>query len=755
MLSAYYPSIHLMLETFSIVISFTIFLIYWNSYEEEQELGTSVLGLSFLGVALFDMIHMLSVKGMPDFFSPSSVEKGIFFWLFARYFESFGLLFITFAPKMKISISKTRLGIIPLSLAFLGIFLWGTFALETFPRTFDENGLTPFKKTAEYIVLFAHIAIIAGLIPRKMKGDENYNQLIIASVFIVSSETCFTLYSTHSDLYNLIGHIFKNIAFFFIYRAILVRGLYRPYEQLQKSQSEILWNQERMRMIVQEMPVMVVAMDSDQTIVVWNKECERVTGFTSEEICYQHGAINKLIPDLSYRREVSVELMKNQNDLRNFNIKITAKNGSTKIISWSCIAGSYPISGWSYWGTGIDHSDRHDLEKQLWQSQKMEALGQLAGGVAHDINNMLTIISASAQVLKKSASSPESEKINKNSESIIRNVARATAYLKQLSSFSRKQVGKPVELNLNNEIQDLRTMLDPLLGSGIKLHFNFAAKDFIFLAERSQLEQIVLNLAVNAKDAMNGTGEIWIETTSETVTQSRKVKGLTLKNGQYVIIQIRDNGSGISEEIQDRIFEPFFTTKGKDKGTGLGLSTVFGIVRSLNGVVDLTSSPGKGTEFRIYLPLLSQSPIVIPEAINSQNHNVIPFSTKPKALVVDDDNEIQSVIAEYVAEMGYEIISANNGVEALEKIDTHSPPHLIVTDIMMPKMNGLELVQKARKINPQQKVIFITGYADPSIMGCIHQMGPDVSIIDKPFTADDLQNAILKFAPDKKDQKAA
>jgi len=353
-----------------------------------------------------------------------------------------------------------------------------------------------------------------------------------------------------------------------------------------------------------------------------------------------------------------------------------------------------------------DMTERRKLEAQLQHSQKMEAVGRLAGGVAHDFNNLLSgIIGYSELVLGRLG---ENNRVRPHIESIHRSGKRAADLTRQLLSFSRKQVLETEVANLNTIIDSIALMLERLIGEHIEIRI---CKNQVsnILADPGQIEQVLVNLAVNARDAMPDGGSLRIETREEIVPDSLIQRRRETGPGTYVVLTVTDTGTGMSPETQARVFEPFFTTKDIDKGTGLGLSMVYGIVKQHHGYIQLHSEEGKGTTFDVYLPACSDGRCC-------EEEDAVPGTMAggtETVLVVDDEEDIRKLVRDVLTPLGYRVLDAASGDDALRIIEDGSVPiDLMLTDIVMPRMTGIQLAEKARAVRPSLRAIFMSGYAE-------------------------------------------
>ncbi|MCP9446962.1 MAG: response regulator [Nitrospira sp.] len=391
-----------------------------------------------------------------------------------------------------------------------------------------------------------------------------------------------------------------------------------------------------------------------------------------------------------------------------------------------------------------DRAERRKVEEalrqselQLRQSQKMEAVGRLAGGLAHDFNNLLTVIMGQSQVLlgELKAGDPLRSKI----EEIHGAGERAAVLIRQLLAFSRKQPSEPKVLDLNGIVSNIEIMLRRLIGEDIHLNVKSSSDPLHIKADRSQIEQIVMNLVINARDAMPKGGTLTIETGEADLRRVPMYSLRPLMPGAYVKLSVSDTGCGMSEHVQAHMFEPFFTTKGEGKGTGLGLSTVFGIVAQSGGGIDVTSAIGKGTRFDVYLP--SAVGEMKDEASRSSSHQSV--EGHEMILLAEDDSGVRELIHDLLKKLGYRVCAVRNGVEAcLIGTQQIGGIDLLLTDVVMPGMSGIEVARRLRVIKPDLKLLFISGYPDDAGIGANDQAS---AYVQKPFTPETLARTIREL----------
>lgn len=375
--------------------------------------------------------------------------------------------------------------------------------------------------------------------------------------------------------------------------------------------------------------------------------------------------------------------------------------------------------------------ERKTLEGQLYQSQKMEAIGQLTGGIAHDFNNLLTIISGNAQLSLLDLR--EGDPLKTSIEEIRKASERAADLTRQLLAFSRKQILEMKVLDLNQVLQRLDKMLRRVIGEDIALEVIPMEPIGKVKADPGQMEQVIMNLAVNARDAMPEGGNLTIETANVELDEEYARKHIAVEPGRYVMLSVSDTGVGMTPEVKERIFEPFFTTKEMGKGTGLGLSTVYGIVKQSGGNIWVYSEPGEGTTFKIYLPQVDE-PL---EELKEEVIREIPQGSET-VLVVEDDETVRQLAIRILKKQGYKVLEASEGREALLLCEEFKEPiHLILTDVVMPGMSGRILAERLKEIHPEANALYMSGYTNNTIL---HHgvLEPGINFIQKPFTIDGL-----------------
>lgn len=377
------------------------------------------------------------------------------------------------------------------------------------------------------------------------------------------------------------------------------------------------------------------------------------------------------------------------------------------------------------------------LQAQLLQSQKMESVGRLAGGIAHDFNNILVPIIGYVE-LGMMKLSPD-DKLYNDLERVREAADRAAGLTQQILAYSRKQILEMKPTDLNELVVDFTRMLRRIIGEDIELQTFLSPSLQLIMADKGQLGQILMNLAVNARDAMPKGGQLTIETNNVFLDEKYGEKHIGMQSGPYVLVAVSDTGHGMNAETQEHIFEPFFSTKEQGAGTGLGLATVFGIVKQHQGSIWVYSEPGNGTTFKIYLPQIANLEQIV-EAANIIEPN--SFYGTETVLVVEDEAMVRNLVCETLESYGYEVLEAKHPNEGLQYAGTHQTPiHLLLTDVIMPQMNGRELYQKVKQVRPKTKVLYMSGYTDNVIVhhGILEE---GVYFLQKPFAIRNLMQKV-------------
>jgi PAS domain S-box-containing protein len=475
---------------------------------------------------------------------------------------------------------------------------------------------------------------------------------------------------------------------------------------------------------------MVFTLDLEGNLVSLNKAGERITGYSRDEV--QNKSITEyLSPSLLERTKQMLFGELAGEPRREYETELIRKDGRAVALEVSSRLIYEEGEAVAVQGIARDITNRKELEEQLRQSQKMEAIGRLAGGVAHDFNNLLTVIKGHAELLCDRVKPIDAAR--KDIEQIQQGADRAASLTQQLLAFSRQQVLKPRVLDLNEVVSGMAKMLPRLIGEDIELITLPSALPEQVRADPGQLEQVILNLAVNARDAMPRGGKLTIQVSGTQVDERYVKQHATIEAGRYVLLAVSDTGCGMSMETQKQIFDPFFTTKELGKGTGLGLATVYGVVKQSGGFVWVYSELGRGSTFKVYLPKVEQT---IEGMIPVKEHGQ-SWRGEETVLIVEDEDAVRELTREFLETRGYSVVEARNGAEALKIAESHpSVIELLVTDVIMPGMSGPELAQKLTNLHPEIKVLYVSGYTADAVPHGI--LSPRAPFLSKPFSRDEL-----------------
>jgi two-component system cell cycle sensor histidine kinase/response regulator CckA len=505
-------------------------------------------------------------------------------------------------------------------------------------------------------------------------------------------------------------------------------GICRDITDRKRAEEEMRRSEQKLHIHFEHTPLAVVEWDLDFRVTDWNPSAERIFGYSKQEAIRQHGSF--IVPPQHRQMvdQVWQELLRQDGGTRNTNDNLT-KDGRTITCDWY----NTPLVDESGRVLGVaslvhDVTEHLALEERLRQSQKMEAVGRLAGGVAHDFNNLLTVILGYSQILAEGV--PAGSRLADSTAQIKSAADRASGITRQLLAFSRKTVMTPRVVNLNDIMLNLDSLLRRLIGEDIEV-LTVPANDLgAVTADPGQIEQVIMNLALNARDAMPHGGKLTLETSNEQLDEAYAQRHQPTVAGRYVMLAVTDTGHGMSPETQARIFEPFYTTKEVGKGTGLGLSMVYGIVKQSGGYIWVYSEPDRGTTFKIYLPRVDQ-PV---ETSGSENRSRSVQRGTETILLVEDDPQLRQLSSSVLAHCGYKVLTANGPEEGLAICrENHRDIRLLVTDVVMPHMNGRQLAEQILQVSPNVKVLYISGYTSNAI---VHYGVLDAGLwfLPKPFT---------------------
>ncbi|MFW5874851.1 MAG: hybrid sensor histidine kinase/response regulator, partial [bacterium] len=518
--------------------------------------------------------------------------------------------------------------------------------------------------------------------------------------------------------------------------ALILNGMKNALEKEQQVSKGLRRSEERFRSLFEDISgIAVHGYDTGRRAVYWNRASEILYGYSSEE------ALGKRIEDLvlpesgqSGMVERIRDWMENNRPMANGETIFENKAGESVPVFSSRVmhAGSFgeqvvffidiPLSA-----LHRAEKEKAELKEQYRQAQKVEAVGRLAGGVAHDLNNMLSPVLGYGEMLQLELS--ENDARREYADEIIRAGTRAADLVRQLLAFSRKQPLEYKVIDLNQVVSGIEKLLRRTIRENVEIEI--LAGDGVpnVMADTGQIEQVILNLSVNAQDAMPEGGRIAIETDAAFLDQLYAASHADVKPGTYARLTVTDTGCGMTPETIEKIFEPFFSTKGKE-GTGLGLATVYGIVKQHGGNIWVYSEPAKGSVFKVYLPATMRTG---PDQTEKRQES-ISLQGSETICVAEDQDQVREITASFLRRQGYKVMAAEDGLRALDMLVSHQGPvHLLVTDVVMPQINGRELYSRACRIHPDLRVLYMSGYTDNAI---VHQgvLEQGVAYLQKPFT---------------------
>jgi len=522
------------------------------------------------------------------------------------------------------------------------------------------------------------------------------------------------------------------------------QGIIRDITELKQIVNELRTEKQRFQTLSENSPFGMVMIDKDGIFKYINPKFRELFDYDLNDVPDGKTWFRKAYPDPTYRHNVISTWI---NDLEGFKsgekrprtFTVTCKGGTEKIINFipvqletrENLMACEDITEITRAG-----EERAVLQEQLRQSQKMEAIGRLAGGIAHDFNNLLTVIKGYSQLSHLGLK--EGDPLRVNIDEIQNAADRAASLTQQLLAFSRRQVMEMKVLDLNALLTDLEKMLRRIIGEDIELS-TLLAKDLgRAKIDPGRIEQVIMNLAVNAKDSMPSGGKLTIETANAELDESYARNHADVKPGRYVMFSVSDTGVGMTPEVKERVFEPFFTTKEKGKGTGLGLSTVYGIVKQSGGNIWVYSEPSHGTTFKIYLPRVDEP---LEELGKKAMREELPHGSET-VLVVEDEEKVRRLTVEILERQGYRVLDASQGEDALAISEKHKGPiHLFLVDVVMPGISGTELAKQFMPLHPETRILYMSGYTDNVI---VHHgvLEKGVNYIQKPFTIDELTRKV-------------
>jgi len=559
---------------------------------------------------------------------------------------------------------------------------------------------------------------------------------VVATAFALTVSAYFALAGEHTPD-QLRTAILRLSLFFFV--AMLICWLNAA---LRAAQENLRRSELNFRSLVTNAPYGVCRCDSTGKILDANPAFLELLGYTSSELISQH--IFGLYADNDQWFDLA-DFLRSSEPFKGLAAEWKRKDATTTVVRISGRSVANGPEGVVFELFAEDVTERRALEQQLRQSQKMEAVGRLAGGIAHDFNNLLMVISGYSEfLLERLGAEPH---LRGPAQEIASAAERASSLTRQLLAFSRKQMLAPRIVNLNDVATENSKMLTRMIGEDIDLVLVPSPNLWPVRADAGQIEQVIMNLAVNARDAMPSGGKLTVETSNVSFDEDYARFHAPLRPGDYVMIAISDTGAGMDSDTQSHIFEPFFTTKGT-KGTGLGLSTVYGIIKQSGGYIWVYSEVGRGTTFKIYLPRVASTGETAAQLAASgvldsevRNNNIVEPGSET-ILLVEDEANLRYLARQYLEKQGYKVIEAADGAVAMQIAVAHEKViHLLLTDVIMPGMNGRELAQRISEIRPNVKILYMSGYTE-NVIGHNGMLDVGVRLLQKPFNLRDLKSTV-------------
>src|SRR6267378_2535873 len=587
-----------------------------------------------------------------------------------------------------------------LSLLILGVATVLTAGPDVWPLDRLVGDHPRARMLRAFLPTTAGLVVLIGLLDSRLGGLYGGDRVLIAAWFAVIGVALVAL---------LVSRLSRHIA-----------------SEIDRANAEQHRAERRYReMFEQSVAGMTTTRVSDGHVIMCNEACARIFGYGSPAEFMKQQA-----RDLWWdpaEREQLVAALRESPGVRNFEARMKRKDGTLAWVMCNVTLRDSPDGEAILESILVDVSDRKSLEQQLWQAQKLDALGSLAGGVAHNFNNLLTAIIGYADILREDlgANSPHAEDLNE----IIKASDRATALTRQLLAFSRRQPFEPKSMRIDERVTDMEKMLRRLLGPPVRFVTATDADLAAIMADPNQLEQVVLNLAVNSRDAMPQGGTLTIETRNVRLDEPYVLGASAVPPGSYVMLAVSDTGSGMSPETLGRLFEPFFTTKEKGKGTGLGLSTVYGIVKQSQGHVIVYSEPGVGTTFKCYFPVSDARP-----RISRPIQAPLEVHGTETILIVEDEEPIRLLAVTALARLGYQILAASDGDAAMSLAASHEGPiHLLLSDGVLSGVRVPELLSRIVAQRPETRILLMSGYSEEAVFQN-DIVAPSTAFLPKPFT---------------------
>ncbi len=727
-----YLAFHTFAELFSIVISYLIFAFAWSTRNFSKNNFLLFLACGYFWIGSLDLMHTLSYKGM-NVFVEGNGNLAVQFWIGTRYLEALLLLAAPFAATRK------QNGYLLVSIfGIVSVGLTSLILIGKFPVGFIEGtGLTNFKIYSEYLIdLILAVALVTLFRYGREISSSEKSLIAAAIVMTMCAELAFTFYVDVYGLSNLVGHIFKLFSFWLIFQAIVTTHLTGPYTDLQEGEREY-------RNMLDTMADTFYRADLEGCLVMISPSVVNIGGYTAEELVGKELARHYVVENK--RADIIERLEADDGKVREFESEMYNKEGGTiwasiRVRHWKDASGI--VLGTE--GTIRNITEHKIAEESLRRSQKLDAVGQLTGGIAHDYNNMLGVIIGNIQLIQ--GAGELDDKSRQRLDTVFAAAQRNAELTSKLLGFSRVQAIETRLASVNNFIENLQEILATSLTASVKIEASLADDLWFVDIDSAELEDMILNLAINARDAMPAGGILSIETVNKVLDDRFVRQNPGSEAGDYVMISVSDTGIGMTKEVREKIFDPFFSTKEAGMGTGLGLSMVYAFVKRSRGFIKVFSEPGQGTAFHIFLPRAREGTggdVAMPTDVALQECS---YGTET-VLVVDDEDFLVELAVTHLEDLDYRTLVARDGEQALKILKTHPGIDLLFSDIIMPgKMDGYHLAQTAMREYPSLKVLLTSGFAknrSKFIKGrdkTIARLATD--LLSKPYTLEELATAV-------------
>jgi PAS domain S-box-containing protein len=703
--------VHLVLELFAVVVAALVVAVSWNDFDGLGNPQASVMAGGFTVVATLDVMHALTYDGMPLFITASSTERAIFFWLAGRTVEVMILGVVAWGGSRSLRRGPAMLGALAISLLLV---VFGSYGLSWFPTTFvPGRGVTPFKAAYEVALCLADVAVAWLLLRAASEGRPRMRLLAMSSVLMGIGELAFTSYLAPSEFQNLFGHVFKVGAYALLYRATFLESLRAPFEAMRESET-------RLRTLSANLPACVVYQvvlghDGTRRFAFLSEALERVNGLRPQDVLDDPAPLLAQFHHDDLRRfEVAVH--DSLATMAPIDVRIRVRRADGEVRRMHIVAAPRRLGdGRVVWdGTETDVTEREAaedahraLEVELRQAQKMESIGTLASGVAHDFNNVVGAILGNTTMAQQDLAVGDAAAVENSLVQIRKAAERARELVRQMMTFGRRQLSQRRAQSLQQVVEESLALIRAGLPPGVALVTDFPAEPAWAEVDATQIAQVVMNLCTNAWQAMRDSGGR-IELTVSTVRlggDEALARGLA--PGVHHRLRVRDDGAGMDEATRERIFEPFFTTKAIGAGTGLGLSVVHGIVAQHEGVVEVKSAPGRGTEFDVWLPAAAPPPDGTAPPVPAPG---MPRGHGERVLYVDDDEVVALMVERLLSRHGYTVRAVCDPAQALATLRADPLAFdIVVTDYHMPGMSGLDFARALLGIGAGMPRVLVSG----------------------------------------------